>query len=178
MPMKVKKFKLEAIKVKSLLDKGVFKMSTNFVSDSELLRERNRIMKLANGVFMTVKTGEKIQIIQEGEADCLAFSNLCKGDNLLVVDERTTRMLFEAPKELKELMERKLHSNLDANFNLILNLGNYKFIRSAELVFIAYKKGLVGLGEGKDVLDALLYGLKFKGTTISSKEIDILKGMV
>lgn len=75
-------------------------------------------------------------------------------------------------------MERKLHSNLDANFNLILNLGNYKFIRSAELVFIAYKKGLVGLGEGKDVLDALLYGLKFKGTTISSKEIDILKGMV
>jgi len=80
--------------------------------------------------------------------------------------------------DLKGLMERKLHCDLEANFDLISGLGNYKFVRSAELIYIAYKKNLIGFGKGKDVLDALLYGLKFKGTTISSKEIDILKSLV
>ncbi len=177
-PMKIKRFKLEAIKVKNLLDKGIFKMSSEFVSAPELLKERNRITKLTNGVLRSIKTGEKIQIIHEGEADCLAFSNLCKCNNLIVIDERSTRMLFEAPNDLKKLIERKLHCGLDSNFDLILTLGNYKFVRSAELIYIAYKKDLIDLGKGKDVLDALLYGLKFKGTTISSKEIDILKSLI
>ena len=87
-------------------------------------------------------------------------------------------MLFEAPNDLKKLMERKLHCGLDTNLDLILNLGDYKFVRSAELIYIAYKKDLIDLGKGKDVLDALLYGLKFKGTTISSKEIEILKSLI
>jgi len=42
---------------------------------------------------------------------------------------------------------------------------------------MAYKKDLVGFGKGRDVLDALLYGLKFNGTTISSKEIDVIKSL-
>jgi len=176
-PMKIKRFKLEAIKVQSLLNRGVFKMAEDIVSHTELTKETNRIMKLVNGVFRSVKTGEKIDILQEGEVSCLAFSKLCGCDNLLVVDERSTRMMFESSKNLKEMMERKLHIALDSNFDLIKDLGNFKFVRSTELIYMAYKKDLIGFGKSRDVLDALLYGLKFRGTTISSREIDVIKGL-
>ena len=75
-------------------------------------------------------------------------------------------------------MENKLRIDLDANFDLIKDFGRFKFIRSSELVYMAYKKNLIGFGKSRDVLDALLYGLKFKGTTISSKEIEVIKGLV
>jgi len=177
-PMKVKKFKLEALMVKSMIDRGVFKMSGDVVNDNDLNRETKRIMKSVNGVLRSAKTNEKIMLVHEGESACLAFANLCKCDNLIVIDERTTRMIFESAINMKEMMEYKLHCDLVSNFDLLRDVGKFKFVRSAELVFIAYKKDLVGLGKGRDVLDGLLYGLKFKGTTISSKEIDVLKDML
>jgi hypothetical protein len=176
-PMKIKRFKLEAIKVANLLDRGIFKMAGDVVSNARLTRETNDIMKLVNGVFRSVKTNEKINLIQEGEVSCLAFSRICGGDSLIVVDERSTRMMFESSQNLKKMMERKLHTDLDANFDLIKNLGSFKFVRSTELIYMAYKKDLIGFGKSRDVLDALLYGLKFRGTTISSKEIDEIKGL-
>jgi hypothetical protein len=50
----------------------------------------------------------------------------------------------------------------------------FKIIRSIELAYIAYKKGLVKFGDGK-LLDALLYSLKFKGCAVSSEEIEEIK---
>ena len=52
----------------------------------------------------------------------------------------------------------------------------YRFIRSSELVYVAYKKGLVSL-KGRRVLEALLYATKFKGSSISFEEIEELKGL-
>ncbi len=174
-PMKIKKFKLEALKVQSLIDRGVFKMSSEFVSNQKLDREMKRVMKNANGVLRTTSTGEKISIIHDGEAACLAFANLCKSDNAIVIDERTTRMLTEAPQNLEKMMERKLHTPLDANLKLLDGMRNFKFIRSAELLYVAWKKDLVGVKKEKALLDALLYGVKFKGCAISSVEIEEMK---
>ena len=50
----------------------------------------------------------------------------------------------------------------------------FKVIRSTELIYVAYKKGLVKL-KGKLVLDALLWALKFKGCSISGDEIREIK---
>jgi hypothetical protein len=50
----------------------------------------------------------------------------------------------------------------------------YKIIRSTELIYVAYKKGLIKIKD-KNILDALLYALKFKGCAISNEEISQIK---
>jgi predicted nucleic acid-binding protein len=177
-PMKIKKFKLEAIRVQDMIDRGIFKMSGEVVPQAKLDQEVKRLLKVTNGVLKTTQTGEKIKIIHEGEAACLAFSKLCGADSVIVVDERTTRMLTESPKNLEKMMEKKLHTPLDAQLSLLDELKGFKFIRSAELLFVAYKKGLIPFKKDKNLLDALLYGVKFKGCAISSTEIEDMKKLV
>ena len=177
-PMRIKKFKLEALQVQSLIDRGIFKMSGDILKDQRLVREMNRIEKAANGVLRTTETGEKIKLIHDGEVACLAFASSVKGDSVIVIDERTTRMLSEAPERLEDMMERKLHTPLDSTLSLIDGWKNFKFIRSAELLYIAWKKDLILPVSGKrdkELLDALLYGAKFKGCAISSVEIEEMK---
>jgi len=177
-PMKIKKFKLEALQVADMIDRGVFKMSGKIVSDQKLAKEIKKVMKNANGVLRSTATGEKIRIIHDGEAACLAFYNLVKGDRVIVIDERTTRMLTEAPGKLEEMMERKLHTPLDSTLDLAEGFKHFKFIRSAELLYVAWKKDLIGVKADKELLDALLYGVKFKGCAISSGEIEKMKRLV
>jgi len=177
-PMKIKKYKLEAVRVKDMLEKGVFKLSSDVISNQKLNKETKKILKIANGTLRTTATGEKIDIIHDGEASCLAFSNLCKCDNVIVIDERTTRMLTEAPEKLEKLMEKKLRTPIDANLSLLNKLKRFKFVRSAELLYVAYKKDLVPIEKSEDLLDALLYGVKFKGAAISSAEIEEMKKIV
>lgn len=190
-PIKIKKYKLEAIRVRDMIERGVFKMSGDFVPDNKLDKEIKRLIKVTNGVLRTAQTGEKINLIHKGEASCLAFANLCGADNTLanldkkagarcviVIDERTTRMLTESPQNLEKMMEKKLHTPLKAELSLLNELKNFKFIRSAELLFIAYKKGLIPIKKSRDLLDALLYGVKFKGASISSGEIEEMKRLV
>ncbi len=177
-PMKIKKYKLEAIKVKHLLDKNILEISDNFIPRNELEKETKRIMKIFNGTLRFSKTHEKINIIQDGEASCIAFANLCKCKSLLVIDERSTRLLIESPKNLKKLIERKVHSKIDTELNLVKNFNNLKFIRSSELLIIAYKRNLFPFKKDKQLLEALLYAVKFSGTPISTKEIIEAKKLV
>ncbi|NPE26822.1 hypothetical protein HNV12_02350 [Methanococcoides sp. SA1] len=174
-PMKIKKYKLEAMQVQDMISRGVFKMSKDVVPNPMLEKETRKILKTANGVLRTTNTNEKINIIHDGEASCLAFANLCKCDSVIVIDERTTRMLTEAPHDLEKMMERKLHTPLNATLSLLDGLKKFKFIRSAELLFMAHKKDLIGNKKDRNWIDALLYGVKFKGCAISSREIEEMK---
>ncbi len=174
-PIKVKRYKLEAIKIQDLIDKKVLKIAENLIPEDKLRRETQKILRNSDSVISYHSDGKKIKILQEGEASCLAFCNLIGADSMIVIDERTTRFLIEKPEKLEELMEKKLHTNLD--FNSSISFRNYKIIRSAELLYIAYKKDLTGLAKNKDSLDAMLYGVKFKGTAISVKEIEAIKQM-
>ena len=54
-----------------------------------------------------------------------------------------------------------------------------KIIRSTELVLVAYEKGmfdkyLVDHTSRRDLVDALLWGLKLRGCSISEEEVKIL----
>ena len=172
-PLTIKKYKLEAVFIKELINEGIFKMSKDLVSDSEVSMQTKKIMKDLNSVLVSQRTNERIKIIQDGEASCLAFADLCKGESLIVCDERTMRLLTESPKNLKELMERKLHVGL--NMKTPDYLTKYNFIRSTELAYVAYKKNLLDVSSTPDNLDAVLYGLKFKGTAVLSEEIEAMK---
>jgi hypothetical protein len=174
-PLTIKKYELEAIKVQTLIENKVILMSTEFVANNLLEKETQRILNLSNS---TVKAdGKTIQIVQIGEASCIAFSNLCKCESVIVIDERITRLLTESPLNVKSIMERKLHVPISVNQKNLKDFKDLKYIRSAELVYIAYKNGLYEYKKDKTLLDALLYSLKFSGTSISSKEITEMKNL-
>ena len=108
-----------------------------------------------------------------GEASCLALSEILNKKeikNILVVDERTTRMLIERPENLKNLLEKKMHVNIKIDEKNIKSFMGFKIIRSTELAYILWKNGLTKL-KGIDILEGLLYALKFKGASISHDEI-------
>lgn len=174
-PMKIKKYQWEAIQVRDLIDRGVLKYCSDFISIEKLDRETKKISKIANSFLSSSKTGEKIKLIHEGEAACLAFASLCKCESVIVIDERTTRLLTESPANLKKLMERKLHFPLKTDNSKLAEFKKFKFIRSSELIYVAYKKGLIPYKKDKNTLDAILYSLKFKGTAISNEEIEEMK---
>ena len=85
------------------------------------------------------------------------------------------RMLVEKPENLKKLLQRKLHTIVTIKKENFAPFKGFKIIRSAELVYVAYKKGLVKLKNGKTVLDALLWAVKLNGCSISGEEINEIK---
>jgi len=169
-PMNIKKFELEALKLEKLLDDRVLEMPESLGIDSSLIQEKTKeILDQTNSTFSS--KSQYIHLIDLGEASCLALSSIAsskKIENVIVIDERTTRMFLENLGNLKKLMENKLHTKIQAKPTKIPGI---RFIRSAELVYLAYKNNLVKLKNGK-VLEALLYATKFKGCSISIREIE------
>jgi hypothetical protein len=176
-PFRIKKFKLESMLVKQLLEDGTFTQSNEIISNQKLQSEVNKLMKRTNSSFVSTKTKDRLNIVHEGEASCIAFCNLCDCESMIVIDERTTRIIAEAPERLKKLLEKKLSSKIEQVMPDVLGSKPPSLIRSAELIYLANKKGLLQ-DNSKDFLDAALYGLKFKGTAISSEEIEQIKKMV
>ena len=176
-PIKIKRFALEALRVRQLVDEGVLEFPESLGIESKRIHDKTwEIIELSNGFF----TGNKkpVKMIHLGEASCMALCKLLmekKIDRVLCIDERTTRMLIEKPMNLKELLQKKLHTRIELKKEDFNYFKNFRVIRSAELMYVAYKKGLTEIQDGADVLDALLYSLKFKGCAISSEEIEEIK---
>lgn len=175
-PLEIPKFEMGALMVQSLLDSGVLEMPSALkISDDKMNTKMKELMDIANHSIDI--SGRWIKIVSEGEMSCLALSTeLTKIgiNNLIAIDERTTRILSESPENLEKIMSNKLHRNVHAEINMLKAFSEFRFIRSSELVYVAYKKGIIEL-KGKKVLEALLYATKFKGAAISLEEIDILK---
>ena len=176
-PIRIKRFELEALKIKQLLDDGILEFPTSLkISDAEISKKTEEILNIANNTFMSNK--KSISIIHSGEASCLALSKILdqkKIKNVIAIDERTTRILGEKPENMKKLLGEKLHTNINPKPQNFKFFGGFKFIRSAELVYVAYKKGLVDIKDSELLLDALLYAVKFKGCAISNDEIREIK---
>lgn len=177
-PLKIKRFELEAMKIKSLLDENYISLPKKLgIKDSDITKLMIKYKDIANSMFLG--NGKKIELIHDGEAACLALSCLLnekKVQNILAMDERTTRMLVEKPENLKKLLEKRTHARIKLKESNFKYFKDFKIIRSTELIYLAYKKSLIRW-KNKDVLDALLYALKFKGCAISYEEIEQIKKM-
>ena len=171
-PIKIKRFELEALKLKQLLDEGILEMPSSLgIKDSEITNQGNEILKIANSTFQG--SGRDIHILDRGESSCIALNRILnekKIQNVLAIDERTTRVLVEKPENLKAILEKKMNTKVNFKQENLKFFKGFGIIRSAELVYVAYKKGLIKLKDG-NVLDALLYAVKFKGAAISGDEI-------
>ncbi len=175
-PITVPRFELGALRVKQLLDLGILELPESLgLSHETIQRETNNLLNIANH-YIEVH-GKWIQIVSEGEISCLAVSSELtkKGiENLIAIDERTTRLLSERPESLEKLMSDRLHQRLSLSSKNFSAFKQFRFIRSSEIVYVAYKKGLLHL-EGKKALEAALYATKYGGAAISFEEIDVLK---
>lgn len=175
-PLLIPRFELGAIRVQNLIDEGILELPASLDLDPETInRETSRLMNIANHYIKSKDTW--INIISEGETSCLALSNeLTKIGvlNIIAIDERTTRILAERPDNLRKIISDKLHTNVKLYLSNLDEFKNFKFIRSTELVYAAYKKNLLKLN-GKKALEAALYATKFKGSSVSFEEIEELK---
>ncbi len=171
-PLQIKRFELEALKINELVTDKVLELPAEFgIDDKTIAKMTDNILNVANNTFYG--HGNAMQIIHLGETSCLALSTLLnerKIENVISVDERTVRMLCEKPENLSLLFQKKLHTDINAKKENFSFFAKFRFIRSTELVYIAYKKGIVKLKNPK-ILDALLYAMKFNGCAISDEEI-------
>jgi alkylhydroperoxidase/carboxymuconolactone decarboxylase family protein YurZ len=175
-PLQIKRFELEALKIKELFEEKVLELPGSFgIDEAKISSKTKELMNVANNTFLG--RDNPIHIIDSGETACLVLSTMLseKGiKNVISVDERTIRMLGEKPENLLDILKSKLHTQINSKKENYKFFTGFKFIRSSELIYLAYTKGLVKLKNGV-VLDALLYALKFNGCSISDEEINEIK---
>ena len=171
-PLETKMFKLEAIMVSKAID------DKDLVVYNEELDVGSLLHKINNLYFVN---GKPISIVSKAEVEALALAIKLES-SAYAVDERTMRLVIEDPMRLKKIQENKLHMKVTINYefmNEIKNLvKNVKVIRSTEIVLIAYELGLLDKYlinvSREQLLDALLWGLKIRGCSISNEEVKSL----
>lgn len=177
-PSKIPRFELGALRIKDLVDRGVIIKPEKLGLSKEQIESKAE--EIVESINSSVKTSnKKISLVSLGETSCLAISNILSERNeesIIGIDERTTRILFEKPINLEKIMSHKLHQKIKINLQNINKIGEFRFIRSSEIVFVAYKKGLIK-NKSPRVLEALLFATKYKGTSISFEEISEMKRM-
>ena len=180
MPLQSLRFKLEAMQVLSEVDKGNLKL----YESPDILEDAKWLSDISNNIFRA--HGSYIQIMQSGEIGAIVLAKKV-GAEALLVDERTTRVLIEEPLRLKELLQSKLHTHVDVNHDNLSRFIEYtkgmKVIRSIEFCVVAFESGFLDEyarpGEEKFIqgdvkaklLEAILWGLKMRGCSISDNEI-------
>ncbi|MEK6928774.1 MAG: hypothetical protein AABW65_02365 [Nanoarchaeota archaeon] len=175
-PIGIQRFELGALKIQGMLDAGILELPESLnVKEKEIEAGTKELMFIANHCMGARE--QWIEIVSEAEMSCLALSKILSErgiENIIGIDERTTRILCEDPMQLERIMSEKLHQKVTLVSDKLDIFSEFKFVRSSEIAYVAYKKNLVHLN-GKKVLEALLYATKYKGSAISFEEIDILK---
>lgn len=169
-PSESKRFALESMRIKKLITLGGLEIAGPKTDLAD------KILEHANKVFQI--NGENIAIIHDAEAEVIGLA-LEMDASAMLIDERTTRLLLEDPEGLRLLLMHRNNEKVTMDKNRLRRLKklvkNIPIIRSAEIVAIAYEKGLLGdLLEVKDksVLEAALSAVKFSGCSIAWWEID------
>ena len=92
---------------------------------------------------------------------------------IIVVDEKTTRLLIENPKKLHIIINHNLHSKVILDKNNLSEFAkmtkNVKIIRSVELAAVSYERGLLdkyvpNIDNARQILlQSVLWGFKLNG---------------
>ncbi len=165
----IRKYLFSAIRIKDMINDGVV-----VVVDAKVQEKAKELMDKANNMFYV--RGRPLRLIQMGESEMLALAKELAVEHILI-DERTTRLLIEAPIKLKEHLEEEFHVNVMVNKknleSLTSEISPLRALRTSELVMLAYENGYFNRFEKmeKYALEAALYKIKYAGCSISFKEI-------
>ncbi len=178
-PLMTKRYKFEALQVWHLVKTGVIQ-----IVDEDPERTA-ALMNLANSSFQA--KGQFMQLIHYAEMSAIAAMMKLHADTVMI-DERTTRYMLERPDKLRYVLSHKLHTRVDMNKNALNQLrkecSDVRFVRSVEFVAVCFEQGMLdeylpGYKDSrKELLDALLWGLKLNGCAISAKDLETLERLV
>ena len=169
-PMQIPQHEFSAIRLQKLLDDRVVEV----VSTPGLAEQTKKILSLANNLFSV--RGRPLEILQEGEAECLAAFAGMSADGLLV-DEKTTRMLVEDPLKLAESIGREYAGRPQVNESALTELRELTrgiFVtRSSELLAVAGGQGFFKEYRGlqEHALRAALLTLRNAGCSLTTDEL-------
>lgn len=175
-PSGIPRFELGALRIKEMISTEILEMPPALkISNESIALTTKELKEMANH---TVEArGSWIEIVSDAEMSCLALSKKLTDrgiENIIAIDERTTRILAEKPENLQRLMSDRLHFPVRLEKINFAEFKKFRFIRSTELVYVAYKKGVLHIKDPK-ALEAVLYATKYKGAAVSFDEIDLLK---
>lgn len=166
-PLTINKFELNALRIKKAIDLKWLKVQKEKVDSKQ-------IEGLANNIFFS--ENKPVKIIHKGEAEAIALYKKLNA-SIMVIDERTTRMLIEEPKNLEKKLrfhyKKKIKMNKSSLQKFSFLAGKIKIVRSAELIAKAFDLGCFEgeLENSIKSLEACLYALKFNGCAVSLEEI-------
>ncbi|MBI5051578.1 hypothetical protein HZC08_02350 [Candidatus Micrarchaeota archaeon] len=166
----IKQYAFSALKIKkSLNDKTLIKVDANVETKA------NYIEGLANNLLYV--RGKPLKLVHIGEAEMIALATELSVKSILI-DERTTRMLIEAPFKMKEHLELEFKTNIMVNSGNLKKFSELTFgmqaMRSSELLILAYEHGFLDpyADLKEETLEAALHKIKFSGCSIRFDEIE------
>lgn len=166
-PINVPEYSFAAVRLKRALDSKMFKLIEYSVGTLDT------VLHSANNMFYTDRP---FHLVDEGEAEMIAAA-VDNGLTTLLMDERTTRALIEAPMDLKKHLEEEFHIDIRVNQDMYSEFHkiteNLVVIRSAEIIALANDKGYFKKYKelSEEAYEAALYAIKFKGCAIGFDEI-------
>ena len=178
-PLTTKRFKFEALVIEDLIEEGYLKLHY----DKQIEKETEKLVGISKKIFNA--KGRDINLVQKAEVEGLLLAKHLKSE-AFVVDERTMRLLVEAPENVRKILQSKLHTKIHFNGNNLnefsKKVAGVKIIRSTELAGVAYDLKLLDKyitvnkvlkkNKRKILLEGVLWGLKLKGCSISPEEIN------
>jgi hypothetical protein len=169
----MKAYELSAMRMKKALDDRILNAPAH-----DTLEKAKEILDMANNMFFT--RGQPIHMVDLGEAEMIALAGEIDAD-IVLMDERTTRMLMEAPFALKEHMEKEMGVMVMVNKRSLDGFKEkcegIKVIRSSELVAVAHGEGYFSTYSNPEkMLEASLYALKYGGCSIGFDEVEDILG--
>ena len=171
-----KDYRFSALKIKDMLNDGILEKV-----DADVSARTAELDKTANSVFFA--RGQPLRLMHMGETEMMALAEELEVRNVLM-DERTARLMIEAPLNLKGHLEKELRVNIMVNRESLQKMQDLtkgmSVVRSTEALIVAYEKGFLKHFDEieKEVAEAALYRLKSAGCAISFKEIDeYMKGV-
>ena len=163
---------LSALKIKKMINDGVI---TKIETDKTVEEQTRKVLHTTNNLFFV--RGKPLTLVHYGEAEMIALASYLDIPGILI-DERTTRLLIEAPFTVKNHFEKEFNVHVMMNKKNLTEFSDMTSkmyaIRSSELVILAYEHGYFDdFGKIKrDIIEAALRKTKFSGCSIRFDEID------
>jgi predicted nucleic acid-binding protein len=170
-PLKIKQYELNAIRIKDAVEEGYIKVKKSTSEIKSLMQYINNISS-----EICLANGKPLKLIQKGETEALALAK-SSGAKIVMVDERTTRMLVEEPFNMHDFLEKRHHKQITINpqaaREFTAMFSGLKIIRSVELIAFAYECGAMEseVKKSKEALEASLWAAKYAGCAVSETEI-------
>src|SRR3989338_10618079 len=134
----IRQYSFSAMKIKKALKDGTLVK----IQNGDGKHKVDDVLNAANNMFFI--KGKPITLVHLGEAEMITLACELDVKNILI-DERTTRMMIEAPFKLKEHLEEEFGINVMVNRNSLTTFSELtkglEAIRSTELLILAYENG-------------------------------------